>query len=73
MPDKSANMSQPQDWRLIVEKDVPIKLRDGGVIYCDVLRPDCDEKVPALMNMGPYQKTSCGGRRRILRRRRIRT
>ena len=35
MPDKSgnlssANMSQPQDWKLIVEKDVPIKLRDGA-------------------------------------------
>ena len=48
MPDKSANMSQPQDWKLIVEKDVPIKLRDGAVIYCDVLRPDCKEKVPAV-------------------------
>ena len=61
MPDKSANlssanMSQPQDWKLIVEKDVPIKLRDGAIIYCDVLRPDCKEKVPALMNIGPYQK-----------------
>lgn len=56
MPDKPARMSQPQDWKLIVEKDVPIRLRDGAVIYCDVLRPDCAEKVPALMNIGPYQK-----------------
>ncbi len=57
MSDKSDNVSQPQDWKLIVEKDVPIKLRDGAVIYCDVLRLDCVEQVPALMNIGPYQWT----------------
>jgi predicted acyl esterase len=56
MTAEAAKMSQPQDWKLIVEKDVPIKLRDGAIIYCDVLRPDCKEKVPALMNIGPYQK-----------------
>jgi hypothetical protein len=56
MTAQAVKMSQPQDWKLIVEKDVPIKLRDGAIIYCDVLRPDCKEKVPALMNIGPYQK-----------------
>jgi putative CocE/NonD family hydrolase len=32
-------------------------MRDGAVLYADVLRPDLgDERVPAIMNIGPYQK-----------------
>ena len=55
---KSAKpMSQPKDYRLIVEKDVKIPLRDGTLLYADVLRPDGgDERFPAIMNIGPYQK-----------------
>jgi putative CocE/NonD family hydrolase len=57
MADKSKNVSQPQDWQLIVEKDAKIPMRDGAVLYADVLRPDCgSERVPAIMNIGPYQK-----------------
>jgi putative CocE/NonD family hydrolase len=57
MADKSINISQPQDWKLIVEKDVQIPMRDGAILYADVLRPQTGgEKVPAIMNIGPYQK-----------------
>jgi putative CocE/NonD family hydrolase len=57
MTDKSRNISQPQDWKLIVERDVKIPMRDGAILYADVLRPDTGgEKVPAIMNIGPYQK-----------------
>jgi len=53
----SAKVSQPRDHKLIVEKDVQIPLRDGAILYADVLRPDCGaERVPAIMNIGPYQK-----------------
>ena len=32
-------------------------MRDGTLLYADVFRPDTtDEKVPAIMNIGPYQK-----------------
>ncbi|MGH8619841.1 MAG: CocE/NonD family hydrolase [Burkholderiales bacterium] len=55
-PAKAANVSQPKPHKLIVEKDVRIPLRDGGVIYADVFRPDTPTKVPALLNMGVYQK-----------------
>jgi len=55
-PDKAAKVSQPKPHKLIVEKDVRIPLRDGGVIYADVFRPDTPTKVPALLNMGVYQK-----------------
>ncbi|MCC7485918.1 MAG: CocE/NonD family hydrolase [Burkholderiales bacterium] len=52
-----ARESQPGNHALIVEKDVKITLRDGAILYADVLRPDNGgEKVPAIMNMGPYQK-----------------
>ena len=33
-------MSQPKDYKLIVEKDVRIPLRDGTVLYGDIFRPD---------------------------------
>jgi putative CocE/NonD family hydrolase len=57
MTDKSTNASQPQDWKLVVEKDVKIPMRDGAILYADVLRPDCGaERVPAIMTIGPYQK-----------------
>jgi predicted acyl esterase len=49
--------SQPQDWKLIIEKDVTIPMRDGSILYADVYRPDTGgERVPAIMNIGPYQK-----------------
>jgi hypothetical protein len=55
--EKSANVSQPRDNRLIVEKDVKIPMRDGTVLYADVFRPDGGaERFPAIMNIGVYQK-----------------
>ena len=57
MTDKPQNISQPKDYKLIVEKDVKIPMRDGAILYADVFRPDGgDERVPAIMNIGPYQK-----------------
>ena len=54
--EKSANVSQPRNYRLIVEKDVKIPLRDGTLLYADIFRPDGAERVPAIMNIGVYQK-----------------
>ena len=50
-------MSQPKEYKLVVEKDVKIPLRDGTLLFADVLRPDGgSERFPAIMNLGPYQK-----------------
>ncbi len=52
-------MSQPKNYKLIVEKDVAIPLRDGSVLSADIFRPDSkggDEKFPILLITGPYQK-----------------
>ena len=54
--EKGSKVSQPRDYQLIVEKDVAVPMRDGTVIYADVFRPDCEEKVPAIMNLSVYQK-----------------
>ena len=42
-------MSQPKDYKLIVEKDVRIPLRDGTILYGDIFRPDGgDERFPVI-------------------------
>jgi predicted acyl esterase len=50
-------ISQPKKYKLIVEKDVAIPLRDGAIIRADIFRPDGgDEKFPIILITGPYQK-----------------
>ena len=57
MTQQAPKVSQPRDYKLIVEKDVKIPLRDGTLIYADVFRPDGgSERFPAILNVGPYQK-----------------
>ena len=41
----------------VLDRDVAIKMRDGVTIYCDVYRPEGDEKVPAIISWG------CAGKR----------
>jgi len=51
------NVSQPRDYKLIVEKDVQVPTRDGAILYADVFRPDGGaERFPAIMNVSVYQK-----------------
>ena len=52
MPPATAEVSKPRDFKLIVEKDVQIPLRDGTILYADVFRPDTTEKVPVIMRPG---------------------
>ena len=57
MDQKARQTSQPKDYKLIVEKDVRIPLRDGTVLYGDIFRPDGGEtRFPVIMNIGPYHK-----------------
>ena len=36
--------------------DIPVTMRDGAVLYCDVYRPDNEKKYPAIVNRTPYLK-----------------
>lgn len=41
---------------IVIEKDVEVPMRDGARLIADVFRPQGAERVPALLNLGPYQK-----------------
>jgi predicted acyl esterase len=41
---------------ILVEKDVAVPMRDGARLMADVFRPHGGERVPAILNLGPYQK-----------------
>ncbi len=51
----------PLPCDIIMEQDVAITLRDGTVVYCDVFRPVCDEKVPAILSISPFGKVVAEG------------
>jgi predicted acyl esterase len=41
---------------MILEEDVPVRMRDGVRISLDINRPDGADKVPAILSMSPYGK-----------------
>lgn len=41
---------------ILIEKDVGVPMRDGARLMADVFRPKGGTRVPALLNLGPYQK-----------------
>ncbi|MCU6763653.1 Cocaine esterase [uncultured Roseburia sp.] len=48
--------SKPLACDMILEKDLPVELRDGTVIFTDVIRPAGKEAVPAVVAYSPYGK-----------------
>jgi predicted acyl esterase len=42
--------------KFLFEQDVDVPMRDGARLKADVFRPRDGGKVPAILNMGPYQK-----------------
>jgi putative CocE/NonD family hydrolase len=46
-------LAQP---RIIVEKNVPARMRDGVVLRADVYRPDSAGRLPVLLQRTPYSK-----------------
>jgi hypothetical protein len=43
---------------IIIDRDVPVPMRDGVVLKADVYRPKAEGKFPVTINRGPYDKTS---------------
>jgi predicted acyl esterase len=41
---------------ILIEKDVEVPMRDGARLMADIFRPKDGPLVPALINLGPYQK-----------------
>jgi len=45
-------------YRVLVERDVRIPMRDGIEISADVFRPDSPERFPAIFGFHPYRQES---------------
>src|SRR5262245_5466597 len=41
---------------LLVEKDIPIPVRDGGTVYANIFRPAAAGAFPVVITLGPYPK-----------------
>jgi len=53
----AAPLAAQQDApRIVVEKNVEARMRDGVVLRADVYRPDTTAKLPALLQRTPYSK-----------------
>ncbi|MCM2531741.1 CocE/NonD family hydrolase [Neobacillus pocheonensis] len=42
--------------KILVEKNVPCKMRDGVILYADIYRPDREGTFPVLLTRIPYSK-----------------
>ena len=47
-----------EDGAILIEKDVPIPLSDGQIVYCNVFRPNREGAVPPIVVFTPYGKDS---------------
>jgi putative CocE/NonD family hydrolase len=47
-----------QSETVIVERDVPAKMRDGAILRADIYRPRADGKYPVLLQRTPYDKNT---------------
>jgi len=52
----NAPTDQAAAAQILIEKDVAVPMRDGATLMADVYRPKDGAKVPAILNLGPYQK-----------------
>jgi len=43
-------------YKVVSEKNVPMKTRDGVTLYADVVRPDVPGRFPVLLSRTPYNK-----------------
>ena len=48
--------AKPLTCDILLERDVPVTLRDGVTIYTDVFRPATEGRYPAIMAWSPYGK-----------------
>ena len=47
-----------EHYEVVVEREVPVKMRDGVVLRADIYRPKAEGKFPVLLCRTPYDKHS---------------
>jgi uncharacterized protein len=45
------------EYRVIIERNIDVPMRDGTILRADVWRPDADGQFPVLIERTPYDKT----------------
>jgi len=50
----------PARFQTVIEKNVPVTMRDGTIQYADVYRPNAPGRFPVLVHRTPYNKDSPG-------------
>jgi uncharacterized protein len=53
-----ARQTTAGNGEVVVEHDVPAKMRDGVILRADIYRPKTEGKFPVLLTRTPYNKTS---------------
>jgi putative CocE/NonD family hydrolase len=67
MPNSTLERTDPmrerarRQYDVIVEKNLPMKTRDGTTLYADIVRPDSPGRFPALLSRTPYGKDTAMG------------
>ena len=46
-----------EQHRIIIDRDVPAKMRDGVTLRADIFRPEGEEQHPVLLMRTPYDKS----------------
>ena len=46
---------------IVIDKDVPVPMRDGSVLRADVYRPATPGKYPVILQRTPYNKNLLAG------------
>jgi uncharacterized protein len=54
----AASISFAADYEIIVERNVPAKMRDGVILRADIYRPKAEGKFPVLLVRTPYDRTN---------------
>ncbi|WP_282088360.1 CocE/NonD family hydrolase [Aquimarina algiphila] len=54
--DLTGNPIPPIEYKMLIENDVQIKMRDGIFLSANVYRPDAEGQFPVIMSLGPYGK-----------------
>lgn len=52
---------RPATYGVVTDRDVPITMRDGTVLYADVQRPDRPGRYPVIVTQTPYGKSGPAG------------
>jgi putative CocE/NonD family hydrolase len=52
----AVQLQAAETYAVVLERSVPVKMRDGVVLRADIFRPQADGKFPVLLQRTPYNK-----------------